>query len=1024
MSVLTFEILSVDLTRALFEQRNTPPKTTARCTLGRDKVMVLVEYALENADAKPLAAQTLDWLEQWLRHQFDTTGLPEEAADLAGYGSEVSVQLFLKHLSDSKPFTMRSFLWKLDDSFEDLFGASFDIDNLAPEQTPFKQGLNHQKQAEDSSAEKHPISLFSPAESAREAASLRAETPFVRMAPASSIRSSSRYEMPVFHRAEDDIDDYLEVDDPENSIELETQKASPFAEGSFANASAQMEERQQLLEAERFDAVLSGLSDVYFPDDERVPSELDDEHLQLELEPELDSEDRFNLNDQFELENETDFQAELDRYTEASLESLESDVESDLVIGMSIDELLVESASELDLLGDSSDESDSNEIDSDESDSDEFNLPTLEQPGANVSDIDPLDADFFTLDENGASQASLSKEAEDLSADLEASLDASLEAGSGAAEKSRLGSDAFGLSGFEVDPDGFASELDGFEGTSVANDIFEPTPEPTFEPTLENDTLDAESDDAEFDDGPEISAALPIENELAIEAEGEGSEAYEDEELEAYEGKALEEYEDEESETYEYEDDPAYYLEGEATEGEPIEEVALVDETEVQRQREQWQQQSKTNPWVFAGALGFVFIGVLGFVLTRPCGFGSCDRLQTAQENSTEALDNLRVDSSLDSVTDAKQQLKRSISLLAPIPVWSRYYGQAQESLPVYKGQVQALDYVSEAQQTAYQAAVESQDPPHPVSTWKKIAEGWGAAASLLERVPTDSPVRELTERKLVEYRANRATILVRVDTESKAEVSLRQAQQAASLGTKQIESASSVEAWEAALASWESAVDNLSLIPQGTYAHAEAQKLLPEYLKKLDEVRDRTEQERSASRTLIQAKQLATDAQKAQTDEQWSVAAQNWKTALSQLQTVRQGTVAHTEAQALQGLYTTSLAKAENNLQVALRFQPIEPNFFAACGSTDAQKCTYSIRSGNVRLDLSQGYDKVIDQSITPPDQRAAESAEPQLVGQSNQLLQDITLLSAQVQVPIALYNAKGDFLATYRPDLKGFTR
>lgn len=1020
MSVLTFEILSVDLTRALFEQRDTPPKTTARCTLGRDKVMVLVEYALENTKAKPLAAQTLDWLEQWLRHQFDTTGLPEEAADLAGYGSEVSVQLFLKHLSESKPFTMRSFLWKVDDSFDDLFGISFGIDDLASEQMSFEPGSNDKKPAEDSSAEKRRISLFSPAESARDAASLRAETPFGRMAPAGSIHSSSRYETPVFHRAEDNTDDYLKADDLADSAELGLSEASTSAKDSFANASAQMEERQRLLEAERFDAVLSGLSDVYFPDDERVPSELDDEHLQLELEPELSSNEGFDLSNQLDLDNEIDLQEELDRYADASSET-------DLAISLSIDELLVESSSEPDLPSDSPDETDA----------DAFNLPTLEPPGANIPDVDPLDADFFNLDENSASQAGLSKEAEDLSADLEASLDVSLEASSGAAEKSRLGSDAFGLSGFEVDPDGFASELDSFEGTPVANDIFEPTDE--------SDTLDAESESAESEsaesesvgldgdevaeyglsdislDEPEMSAALPVEDELTIEADP-NSERLDSEELEAYEDEELEAYEEEALEAYE--DDPAYYLEGEAADDEPIEEVALVDETEVQRQREQWKQQSKTNPWVFAGALGFVFVGVLGFVLTRPCGFGSCDRLQTAQENSAEALDNLRADSSLNAVTDAKQQLKRSIDLLAPVPVWSRYYGQAQGSLPIYKGQVQALDYVSEAQQTAYQAAVDSQDPPHPVSTWKKIAEGWGTAAKLLERVPTDSPVRELTERKLVEYRANRATILVRVDTESKAEVSLRQAQQAASLGTKQIESAGSFEAWEAALASWESAVDNLSLIPQGTYAHAEAQKLLPEYLKKLDEVRDRTEQERSASRVLSQTKQLATDAQKAQTEEQWSVSVQNWKTALSQLQTIRQGTLAHAEAQALQGIYTTSLSRAENNLQAALRFQPVEPNFFAVCGSTIAQKCTYSIRGGNVRLDLLQGYDKVIDQSITPPDQRAIDPAEPQLVGQSNQLLQDITLLSAQVQVPIALYNAKGDFLATYRPDLKGFTR
>ncbi|MGB3570990.1 MAG: hypothetical protein WBA01_03045, partial [Phormidesmis sp.] len=124
MSALTFETLSAELTQALAQQQATPPKTVARCTLGRDKVMVLVEYPLDSATAEPLAKQTLDWLEQHLRTQFDTTGLPEEAVDLSEEMEEVAVQLYLKHLSEAKPFTMRSFTWKVDDGFADLFGES------------------------------------------------------------------------------------------------------------------------------------------------------------------------------------------------------------------------------------------------------------------------------------------------------------------------------------------------------------------------------------------------------------------------------------------------------------------------------------------------------------------------------------------------------------------------------------------------------------------------------------------------------------------------------------------------------------------------------------------------------------------------------------------------------------------------------------------------------------------------------------------------------------------------------------
>ena len=124
MSALTFQDLSTELTQAIETQLDTPSGTKARCTLGREKVMVLVEYPGETSQAEPLADSTLDWLEQSLRQQFDTVGLPEEAADLTETGEAVAVQLFLKHHSEPKPFTARSFIWKVADGFDDLFGTS------------------------------------------------------------------------------------------------------------------------------------------------------------------------------------------------------------------------------------------------------------------------------------------------------------------------------------------------------------------------------------------------------------------------------------------------------------------------------------------------------------------------------------------------------------------------------------------------------------------------------------------------------------------------------------------------------------------------------------------------------------------------------------------------------------------------------------------------------------------------------------------------------------------------------------
>ena len=445
---------------------------------------------------------------------------------------------------------------------------------------------------------------------------------------------------------------------------------------------------------------------------------------------------------------------------------------------------------------------------------------------------------------------------------------------------------------------------------------------------------------------------------------------------------------------------------------------------EVQRQREQWQQQSKRSPWLIVGTFGFVLISVLGYVFTRPCAIGPCDRIETAKDKGAEAISSLSAASTLKEVTAAKTELEHAVQMLDPIPVWSSHYDDAQTVLPSYEQQLSALDFVTEAQAKAYSAAVKSQDPPHPASTWQEVASEWREATSLLSKVPLESPVRTLAERKLVEYRANLSTILVRIEAEAGAEVSLRQAQTAASRATQNAEQAETLADWEAILADWNAAVENLSRVPQGSQAYGEAQKILPEYEEKLLETRTKVEQEQSASQTFQKAEELSTEAKIAEKEEQWTIAVESWQQAVFYLGEVPENSIPYAKARSQLAAYVGALSTAESSRQASLRFSSIEPSFYLICGASDTQICTYSITAGKVRMDLAEGYDTVINESITPPPQRARINPSAQLVNQSNQLLQQITLLSTQAQIPVELYDSNGAFLAKYQPDLDGFVR
>ncbi|MGC1309847.1 MAG: hypothetical protein WA885_21690 [Phormidesmis sp.] len=1079
MSAFTFQRLSTEVTQALTEQSDTPPDTIARCTLGRDKVMVLIEYPLDSAQAEPLAGQTLDWLEQHLRDQFDTTGLPEEAAELADAGEEVPVQLFLKHRSEPKPFTMRSFVWKLADSFEDLFGQpQFDpqpstqpqIGTLA---TPFRGRYSTYATARDEVPIFHnPMDVeisagtFAPDGDHEPVPSelddehlqleLESDSPL-----ASDLEMQSDLDLELDLAEQSNLQSNLELNfgaglmpalDPDSDFDAELEadaddfEADDFATGFEVNDfDASTTAHSITLEHPVYEASSSTLDDDLDDDlDGAIADELEGD---WQGEDEQESQVDFNLDAESdtELDSETALEADLATGIVVPLESESSSFELpsvDLPFTAKTDEDAASSFFDLseDITFISAESTVEDEIfDPSETELLKEELSgsqplTYDYAGMTSSVFIPRHEEFATeaLAESPAEEAALEVEPTALTpalteAEMEAEMEAELEAEPEteldfAEITDSLSSEDFGRDRtYEADVDALEA-LMFEEGTGHGTGHGEDDVQATNDAGVSAYPYEAEEHAfaADFNTDPTADR----------EAYSDGNDADESDEGDLEDNADSTEADDSELDADEdgqadYEDDPDYYLEGHADEDEAFEDVALVDEQEVQRQREQWQQQTKRSPWIFVGAMGFIVVGILGHVLTRPCSFGaSCDRIQTAQVVGDEAISDLRVDASLDGVTTAKQRLKRAIAQLAPIPIWSPYYSDAQAVLPTYRAQLRALDQVSDAQTKAYRAAVNSQNPPHSVATWQSIADDWQAASLALESVPDDSPVRELADRKLLEYRANRATILVRINTESKAEVSIRQAQQAASLATKKVETAGSLEDWEDALTSWESAVNNLSQIPQGTKAHGEAQNILPDYLKQLDEVRDRTEQERSASRELSKAKQLAASAQRAETEEQWTISAENWKNAIGQLGDVSAGTLAHAEAQALLGIYNSAYNKAENNLQVALRFQPIEPEFFVACGAANAQKCTYSVRNGNVRLDVFQGYDSVIDQSITPPDQRAAVTPTEPLIGQANQLLQDITLLSTKAQVPVELYDAQGTFMARYRPDLNGFVR
>ena len=431
----------------------------------------------------------------------------------------------------------------------------------------------------------------------------------------------------------------------------------------------------------------------------------------------------------------------------------------------------------------------------------------------------------------------------------------------------------------------------------------------------------------------------------------------------------------------------------------------------------------RLNRGLMAAGIGVaVVFGSLGYALSRPCVVGSCDRIQQAQALGDAALIALKDRPTPQTVLDMSDQLNTAVNTLKPIPPWSRHRASARALLTDYQREAELLNTVANAQENAMTAAVESQNPPHPIAHWEGIANRWRETIVQLEEIPTGSPIHAaFVAPKLQEYRSNLNTIEGRITAEQRAEENLNQAQLTASLAKDQAEIANTLSAWETALDSWNKSVKRLKQIPKGTMAHGESRNLLEKYDTELAKVRTRYQQEQAADQFYNEAVRYAATARQYEADQQWTLAMLGWRDAITQVKGVPVGTSRYADSQSLLKTYEPALSKAQENLRLALRFEKAKEDFAEICTPTF---CQFGMKGGTVQLVLAKNYDALADFSIADPNTRTSVPASDQMIIVVNRLLEEVINIGNRTQLPIELYGADGGFIARFDPELEGYVK
>ncbi|MEG4396413.1 TerD family protein [Microcoleus sp. BROC3] len=183
---------------------------------------------------------------------------------------------------------------------------------------------------------------------------------------------------------------------------------------------------------------------------------------------------------------------------------------------------------------------------------------------------------------------------------------------------------------------------------------------------------------------------------------------------------------------------------------------------------------SRKIPAALLASLGILTLGT-GAGMSAVMGSGN-ETLKQANILAVETQNAGKV-TDVNLLRSFDRRLKETIANLDKIPNFPGFgYQQARADLlklrpslvPVQQN-LQAAESLATAQKLALEAAVVVQKPPHPIEVWQQSQSKWQQAIALLEAIDSRTPVYNLAQNKLSNYRANRAVISQRVALAQKA---------------------------------------------------------------------------------------------------------------------------------------------------------------------------------------------------------------------------------------------------------------
>jgi tetratricopeptide (TPR) repeat protein len=421
--------------------------------------------------------------------------------------------------------------------------------------------------------------------------------------------------------------------------------------------------------------------------------------------------------------------------------------------------------------------------------------------------------------------------------------------------------------------------------------------------------------------------------------------------------------------------------------------------------------------WLVGGGLGLLAIGGAGYGLSRPCVMGSCPQLQQSQSLAQNSLARIGQPTTTGKdVLKAQEDLHKSVEQLKTVPFWSSSYGKAQEELRLYSRQSEHLDVAVAGMKKASQASGKTSKQPVAQATWKESQKLWNEAIAELQKIPTDSQVYPLAQKKLQEYQQKLELVNQNITSEVNADKNLASARSIAVTNTAKQSQAKTLEDWQVANKGWKNFEQLVATVPEETTAHAAARKLSQEYQPQIAAVREKLTKEKANEETLKKAESAAADAKKLGQDKKQQESLASWNTAISTLQNVPQDSIYQAKAQVATGEYTKAMKQVESAIVGDQKKTQADASLKKIC---DGQPpvCSYKIENKTITVNLLPEYIKKVQQTATDATKQDDNSAKIGLIKHVSSLGDALESVSNSSALALQLYGADGKLIQKYAP-------